>query len=158
MEVLGLQYNINKIEACFNMGSICGFKCCNHTHNKHSHFIMMYPGEYDSSQLPKVHIEILEERYGALIGRCLHSISERKDCDGNNKFKPLDCYSYPFFPSIKNGQLILKVDSVRCPLSRENIQTHYWQVMKVWQELIKDNKIYNCIEKFEVKYYTEFLI
>ena len=127
--MLGLQYNINKIEACSNMSSICEFKCCNQTHNTHSYFVIMYPGEYESSQLPKEHIEILDERYGALIGRCLYSIYERKNCNGNNNFKPLDCCSYPFFPSIKNDQLILKVDFVRCPLSRENIQTHYWQVL-----------------------------
>lgn len=145
-----------KLEGCELYNTICNYICCCQD-NDTSFSIMMYPGEYENTTLPKDHIHVIGENYGATIGKCMYSIEERKKCDGIERFKPLDCFSYPFFPTIKNGRLQLLVDKTRCPLPVCcNLDNHYNNVYNIWNELIKNRRIYNCISRIHIDYFEEY--
>lgn len=145
---------MNKIKGCKIYGHVCQYKCCNHGTGS-SYYIWMYPGEYENSLKRKNHIEIIGKNNGATLGRCKCKDYEKERCDGKEWFKPLDCWSYPFFPFIEEGRLILKVDSSRCPMvEKEDLEEQYVQVYKIWEELICNEKIYHCIDSMTMNGYS----
>lgn len=148
---------MHKLIECTYLSCKCHYKCCDHIDS--SYYLFMYPGEFESSTLYKGHIQIIGEKYGAMLGKCKCTVNEREKCDGREWFKPLDCWSYPFFPSIINGKLTLKVDSIRCPLSASfDLHEHHNQIFEKWNNLIKNKDIYRCIEKINIRNYTDYIL
>lgn len=143
---------MKKLNGCTEFADICHYACCNHT-SKSSYYIWMYPGEYESATKSKEHIEILEKVDGAILGKC----KDKEKCDGKEWFKPLDCWSYPFFPFIENGNLVLKVDFVRCPMvEKYDLNEHYIQLYDVWKEIICNREVYHSLELIKMDNYREF--
>lgn len=138
---------MKKIRECEDFSSICNFACCNHDDNS-SFSLWMYPGEYQNTVLDKSHIEVIGIQNGAVLGKCTCTNEQKRLCDGKKWFKPLDCWSYPFFPFIERGKLVLKVDITRCPLSKYcDLEEQYIQIYQIWKRIIKDEKVFHALEQ-----------
>ena len=148
---------LGKLQGCEQFNTFCNYACCNQGCDS-SFSIFMYPNEYENTLLPKDHIQVIkEEKNGIKIGKCKYSIEERKMCTGIKRFKPLDCFSYPFFPVIKDYRLFLLVDKVRCPLPHYyNLNDHYCKVYNIWRDLIKNKQIYDSICQIYIDYFSEY--
>jgi hypothetical protein len=153
-----------KIDACIGCSSICGFRCC-HQSNLHEeafgpeNAILLYPGEIDEvSRATRAHIQITNEDFnGGKLGYCDRENFDQSTCDPTKNFKPLDCRSYPFFPTIVNGELKLLIDKERCPLPSLILQRHYDDILKLWTDLlVQKPELENWIKGFNLQGYTEF--
>lgn len=148
---------MKKLQGCKLYENICHYTCCNHESS--DYFIWMYPGEYENSLKEKKHIEIIGNENGAKIGKCHCTNMQKKNCDGEKWFKPLDCWSYPFFPFIENGIFVLKVDYVRCPMAKCcDLKEEYLQLYNIWNNIILNNEnVYHCIELIKMDNYKKFV-
>lgn len=144
---------MKKITKCIQYSSICHFSCCNHTDNS-PFSLWMYPGEYENASLEKNHIIVTGFQNGAVLGKCKCTSEQRRMCDGTAWFKPLDCWSYPFFPAISEGKLVLRIDVTRCPLANScDLSEYYSQVYRAWQSVIRDKNVFRCIEQTNLIYF-----
>ena len=120
--------------------------------------MLLYPGEYENSTLDKSHIQIIKRENKAIIRRCCSSQEQREKCDGTRWLKPLDCWSYPFFPSIENDTLVLLVDDVRCPVAKNcDLHDHYFHTFNLWQKDIENKDVFESIKSLSMKDLELFL-
>lgn len=121
-----------KIAACRGTG--CSFTCCNF---QRGNFIALYPGELEAARASGLnvgHLAIEGEIESGQRVRCV--AGDTSTCD--NGYKPLDCASYPFFPSVvsESGAVISVVKGQKCPLLPTQISAHRRWVERIWAELI----------------------
>ena len=58
-------------------------------------------------------------------------------CDGG--YKPLDCRSYPLFPTSNvREQIATLLKGEKCPLSPVDLEQHAEWVMEAWRQIIQD--------------------
>lgn len=114
----------------------CGFRCCQF---QQGNYIVMYPGELEAAQErgeSTAHLKVFEEDHGGLRATCV--AADTATCD--NGYKPLDCQSYPYFPTLGYDEtrlgVLLKGD--KCPLDRDEIAPHETWVGEAWQELVDE--------------------
>lgn len=103
-----------KLKICPFMG--CGFKCCDFNVGN---YIVMHPGEYESTELSTSHLEVLDDDYHG--GKKV--VCKAKNCaDCDNGYKPLDCQTYPLFPIVKEGKISgAWLKGSKCPLQKEHL-------------------------------------
>lgn len=153
--------NISACEACSHL---CGYGCCHQALPHEADFgpessLLLYPGELEETikELRRHILVNADDFHGGKLGYCDREHFNQSTCDADKNFKPLDCQSYPFFPAIKDGKLVLKVDRKRCPLPTEAVLRHYETVLVKWKELIAKNpETKEWIASFELEGYTDF--
>lgn len=128
------------ILACRDYAHICGYRCCDQAgpddpDNDPTNSILLYPGEAAASNRSRRHLAIYDDSGHGARARCQSEAFDQASCDSERNFKPLDCQSYPFFPTIADGQLGLLKDT-RCPLPHSVLQEHYHCTVHRWRELI----------------------
>lgn len=119
------------IDACAHAG--CGRRCCEFSHGN---YIVLYPGEVREAVAAGVSLAHLEIRPSAEGGhRAICKANDKSRCDGGHK--PLDCASYPFFPTAGRSPEILGagLQSPHCPLRTEMLSRHSAWVAEVWRQL-----------------------
>ena len=120
-----------QIEHCPHQN--CGYTCCDFGANN---FIELYPGELTEAVergLSLSHLDCIPDGRGGYQAIC--RAHDRSDCDGG--FKPLDCASYPLFPTLNQaGQLETGLKGEKCPLQQIHLRHHRIWVLRKWQELI----------------------
>lgn len=109
----------------------CAFKCCQF---QQGNYIVMYPGEVEEAQERNQSLNHLEltPYHGGYKAIC--RAKDTSTCDGG--YKPLDCQSYPFFPTVKGTSLHINLKGEKCPLTLLHLRTHQIWVKKKWENLI----------------------
>ena len=133
------QPELGKIKGCAK--TLPGCCCCKFTDN----YIVLFPGEFEDSGLDKSHITIIDENYfGGKKAVC----NAKGDCE--EKFKPFDCKVYPYFPRVGESGVVGLLKGKKCPLQREDLETHRKRVYELCSELIKDDGILEWLRKVEL--------
>jgi len=128
------------IKQCGNKISECHYNCCIFSSN----FIVLYPGEYEKSKLKKNHLKIIDEDYHGGKKVVCTKICTSKD------FKPLDCKSYPFFPTLDSDNNLRLIKGIKCPLINKELNKHKTKVIEAWKGVSKDKKIKNWIKEVKL--------
>lgn len=152
------------INACASCSHICGYGCCHQALPHEEDFgsessILLYPGELEAAaEETRRHILITAENFrGGKLGYCDRDNFDQSECSMDRNFKPLDCQSYPFFPAMRDGKLILLIDKKRCPLPIDALLRHYEWVLQKWAVVIaEDPAVKKWITSFELERYAEF--
>lgn len=135
-----------RLTGCAELAPECGYHCC---HQRPlptavdlvdpSEAILLAPGEVEGATAPANHLTISRiTAAGGRFARCAQDGFDQSTCSEATNFKPLDCRSYPFFPSMSEGRLVLLKDQ-RCPLGsaqQQELDAHYWSVRTAWQQLM----------------------
>ena len=114
----------------------CGFRCCNFDENN---YILLFPGELDKaiqSNYSIEHLTIIEE--DELKGhKAICKAKDTSTCD--NGYKPIDCQFYPFFPTIKDDEIVM-LRGNKCPLKTTDIRDQANYVFQTIRKMICVNK------------------
>ena len=136
IKILVLLQEFGKIKSCNNHIDHCKNKCCSFTDN----YIVLYPGEYEEATGNKSRLIITDEDYfGGKKAICTGYCTE-------DDFKPLDCKSYPYFPTINKQGDIKLLKGTKCPLQDEELIEHKQRCIEVWQDIIQNNNIFNWLK------------
>lgn len=124
------------IHLCPHKG--CGFRCCEFNQGN---YIVLYPGEIEQAQADGhslAHLDIFDTDYHGGARATCHA-ANTATCD--NGYKPLDCATYPFFPTVgakgKTLQGLLK--GSKCPIEADEIGYHNTWARAMWARLIAQN-------------------
>lgn len=109
----------------------CGFRCCDF---QQGNYIVLYPGELKTaSQRGESlgHLSLVEPYHGGHKAVC--TAADTASCDQG--YKPLDCRSYPFFPSVDlcNNEILVALKGRKCPLTVDLIPFHRVWVEETWR-------------------------
>jgi Fe-S-cluster containining protein len=112
----------------------CGYRCCEF---QQGNYIVLVPGELDEARkhgLSLDHLRITKEERGG--HRAICHARDTGTCDGG--YKPLDCQSYPFFPTLGPGEdeVSVLLKGRKCPLVVAELGDHEAWVRGVWNRLI----------------------
>ena len=121
-----------EIQHCPHQG--CSFACCDFAADN---FIVLYPGEIEEARSSRKSVDHLACTTDARGGyRAICQAKDTATCDGG--YKPLDCASYPFFPTVDDatGQLQTGLKGEKCPLQERHLVDHRHWVLQSWQGLI----------------------
>jgi len=133
------------IKDCEKHVSQCKCICCKFDDN----YIVLYPGEFETTKLKKGHIKIIDDNYfGGKKAICLRPCNE-------DDFKPLDCKSYPYFPKINEKGELKIIKGSKCPLNEEELISHKKIFSEIWDYLIKNKEIFEWLKKIELIGYEE---
>lgn len=155
-----------KINKCKQLSSICNYWCCHQCKkiidNSPENSLILFPGEVDNLNSKYIsHIEIKEENFNWWkLWYCKREYFYQSNCSLDVNYKPFDCQSYPFFPTIINWKLELMIDS-KCPLFQEieSLKEHYLYIYNMWSNLIKENnKITSWLSSFELEWYKIYSV
>jgi len=134
------------ILGCSECSHVCHYRCCDQSRPEDPDFgpensILLYPGEWEGVREDiRSHLLITMEDYnGGKLAYCDRENFDQSSCHPERNFKPLDCMSYPFAPAIRDGELCLLIDSKRCPLPEEQLQSHAIMIRRKWEEAIAEN-------------------
>jgi hypothetical protein len=135
------------IISCEKYIPLCKCKCCKFENN----YIVLYPGEIESTKLRKEHIKIIDDNYfGGKKAICLKPCRE-------DEFKPLDCKSYPYFPMINKIGLMKILKASKCPLKEYELVDHKIKFLEIWDLFIKNETINEWLKKIELIGYDEII-
>lgn len=159
LEVLG------QIDSCTEGSIICHYRCCDQGKPSDDNFdpegsILIHPGELQELGTDRSkHILLQDEDFhGGRLGRCDGEHFDQSSCDPSRNFKPLDCVSYPFAPTIKGGDVTLSIDTERCPLSLSALDEHALAVRELWRDVIASNPLVaNWIEQLRLEGYVDYI-
>lgn len=110
----------------------CGYRCCDFSGGN---YIALYPGELNDAVASGASLDHLEVRPSADGGcRAICHADDKATCDGG--YKPLDCASYPLFPTIApDGRVEAGLKGRKCPLIAATIPRHVQWVKAAWTRL-----------------------
>lgn len=138
-------FDIGIIDACDKHIFQCKYKCCNFNEN----YIVLYPGEYEATNLNKSHIKIINDDYfGGKKAVCIRHC-KKKD------FKPIDCVCYPYFPKIDDEDDLIILKGIKCPLKGEELVKHKEKFKDIWNCLLKNKKIFRWLQNMKLIGYKE---
>lgn len=142
-----------KITTCATSG--CSWLCCQF---QQGNFIVLHPGELETAKAngqSTAHLQITDPDYnGGQKAVC--TAKDTANCD--NGLKPLDCKSYPFFPTVSDGadEIGFLIKGKKCPLQVEHLAPHMATVKSDWDAIIaKSPEIAAWLRKVELVGYTE---
>lgn len=147
---MGNSLPINGTEAgrildCEECSSVCHFRCCDQSREREEDFgldnaLLLYPGEWESArEETRRHILItMDDFHGGKLGCCDRGNFDQSQCDPTRNFKPLDCLSYPFTPSIGEAGLEFLIDP-RCPLATRDLGAHFENIRRRWEQALASN-------------------
>ena len=100
---------------------------------------MLYPGELESARIKGQstdHLAIEPAPHGGHRAVCV--AGDKSSCDGG--YKPLDCASYPFFPTINGaGHIHAGLKGEKCPLTVAALSNHRSWMIAQWARLVSSN-------------------
>ena len=148
---------------------MCGYHCCRQLLPKEGapvagESILLFPGEYERACEAGTdrarHIRLIgSDDNGGDYGFCDPTIIDQGSCHPARNFKPLDCRSYPLFPVVRDGRIMLYIDT-RCPISRDNrerLQDHARMVLRAWErEIERDPRVQEWLENLHLPTYEPF--
>ena len=110
----------------------CGHTCCDFAEGN---YIVLYPGEEMAARAAGKSLEHLEITPMAFGGhRAICHARDKAQCDGG--YKPLDCASYPLFPTVAtDGSIRAGLKGAKCPLRLGEIAKHQQWVVQQWLRL-----------------------
>lgn len=160
----GIESVTGKIAGCAACSAVCGYQCCQQFKPGSPLFrrescIQLYPGEWEQqSQEMRDHLDIVgEDQHGGMLAYCDPERFDQTRCDPSRNFKPLDCQSYPFAPMLRDGALVLVVDSRYCPLGREALTLHYQVIYDRWSNLLRqDARLTSWIGSLPLNGYSDW--
>ena len=119
-----------QIAACDTAG--CGRCCCDFSAGN---YIVLYPGELNAAVDRGETVAHLAVRPSSDGGhRAICHAGDKGTCDGG--YKPLDCASYPLFPSIDaRGDVTVDLTGQKCPLRLRLLDAHSAWVRQAWVRL-----------------------
>jgi len=107
----------------------CDFTCCEFGAGN---FIAMYPGELEKAQSTGQsvgHLFITSDGNGGQRAIC--QAKDKANCDSG--YKPLDCASYPLFPTVNSNEGIeAALKGSKCPLQSAELELHREWVVSSW--------------------------
>jgi hypothetical protein len=114
----------------------CGFRCCEF---QQGNYIVLYPGEVEAARERNEslnHLDLIARDNGGYRAIC-HATHTAVCDDG---YKPLDCRSYPFFPTLDEGsqKVGLMLKGQKCPLQPAEISGHERYVRDSWNTLLRE--------------------
>lgn len=120
-----------RIELCPKNG--CDYRCCEF---QQGNYIVLFPGEIEAAEAAGSslgHLRITAAEHGGYRAVC--TAGDTASCD--NGYKPLDCKSYPFFPTLRpdRDEVGLMIKGRKCPLLVEEVREHQAWVRAVWSAL-----------------------
>lgn len=123
---------VGVIPDCATAG--CGRTCCEFAEGN---YIALYPGEVESAIASGASLEHLELAPLPIGGhRAVCRAVDKSSCDSG--YKPLDCASYPLFPTCDHtGELGADLKGGKCPLRSEVLKDHREWVIHVWNTLVE---------------------
>lgn len=105
----------------------CAFKCCQFSWGN---YILLYPGELAETAKSVGHLKIVDPDYfGGQKAVCV--ASDCRTCD--NGYKPLDCQSYPLFPTMSGY-----IKGSKCPLVKMELGEHLKWTSLQWFDLLTE--------------------
>ena len=116
---------------------LCPHQGCNHTccDFANGNYIALYPGELALVHATKqsvTHLDVTPD--GAGGHRAICRACDKATCD--NGYKPLDCASYPLFPTVDHqGNIEAAQKGAKCPLRTEDLAEHRSWVIARWSLL-----------------------
>jgi hypothetical protein len=133
MKTLPLTDPSGRIAACPK--GQCGFTCCDF---QQGNYIVLHPGELEAAKSRGEslhHLAVYAEEAGGYRATCRARATAT--CDGG--YKPLDCRSYPLFPTVTDGasprvDVVLK--GSKCPLQLDEIREHEVYVRRAWSRVL----------------------
>jgi len=120
-----------QIGLCPHQG--CGFACCSF---QQGNYIVTYPGELAAARAAGQglgHLEVVDAGYHGGERVVCHA-ADCSNCDGG--YKPLDCASYPFFPTLQDGRVTTLIKGRKCPLPEHRLGGHRAWVLDNWNALL----------------------
>lgn len=130
----------------------CKFTCCEF---QQGNYIVMYPGEVEKAKEENkklTHLELTPYHGG------YKAICKAKDtscCDGG--YKPLDCSSYPFFPTVPDQAIEVNLKGKKCPLTPLHLKEHRTWVKKQWETLAAGSqKVLDWLKKVTLVGYETY--
>lgn len=118
----------------------CAFKCCTFDQGN---FIVIHPGEFEAAQARGEHHNHLELIDSDILGghRVVCRATDCATCDGG--MKPLDCASYPLFPTAESltDDLAPVIKGAKCPLPDEALHHHWTRIRARWREAAEGQPI-----------------
>jgi hypothetical protein len=111
----------------------CAFRCCEF---QQGNYIVLYPGELQAAaargaSLSHLHVFDDDDHGGA---RATCRAASTATCDDG--YKPLDCASYPLFPSVSaDGVLEGLLKGQKCPLDSAALDIHAEWTLGRWEAL-----------------------
>lgn len=111
----------------------CGRSCCEFADGN---YIVLYPGEIESAKergQSTAHLATEPSIHGGHRAVCV--AGDKSSCDGG--YKPLDCASYPYFPTVgESGQIDAGLKGDKCPLTVAALSNHRTWMIAQWAALI----------------------
>lgn len=150
LPIVGASGPDGEILDCSAAAPICGYHCCHQQLPKEGppvadESILLFPGERElalEQGESAGHIEVTGTHpAGGDFGYCNPHRIDQRQCHPSRNFKPLDCRSYPLFPTIRDGRLALLIDT-RCPLSARDparLKPHAQLILASWQREVERN-------------------
>lgn len=118
------------IAQCEHAG--CGHSCCEFAEGN---YIVLYPGEVEAAYHAGKslgHLQLMPSSGGG--HRAICQAADKCTCDDG--YKPLDCASYPFFPTIDDGDgVTADLKGQKCPLQVAALRRHRRWVVSAWSKL-----------------------
>lgn len=159
LEILG------QIDSCTEGSKTCHYRCCDQAKPGDDDFgpessLLIHPGELQELGTDRSRHILLQDGdfHGGRLGRCDRENFDQSSCDPSRNFKPLDCASYPFVPTIKDGDVALMVDTERCPLSLDTLGKHAAKTRELWRRAIASNfLVADWIKQLNLEGYVDYI-
>jgi len=141
--------NPGTIDLCPHMG--CQFTCCSF---QQGNYIVLHPDELEQALRNGVstsHLELIASYHGGYKAIC--TAKDTATCD--NGFKPLDCRSYPYFPTVTEGKIVANLKGQKCPLPISEISRHALYVQQEWTKVVSQQPaVLQWLDKVELVGYS----
>lgn|SRR5215470_4768618 len=116
----------------------CAYRCCDF---QQGNYIVLFPGELEEATArgdSVAHLRIMAHEFGGYRAIC--EARDTSTCDGG--YKPLDCQSYPFFPTLQpdRDEVGMMSKGRKCPLEGAEISGHQDWVRATWNRLISSRE------------------
>jgi hypothetical protein len=123
-----------RIARCPHAG--CAYRCCDF---QQGNYIAAYPGELEQARargFSTEHLKVLDnDDHGGHRVKCV--ARDTATCDAG--YKPLDCASYPFFPTAidDEGRVAGCIKGEKCPLALDDVRNHVGWAVEEWGRLVR---------------------
>lgn len=111
----------------------CGRTCCEFAAGN---YIVLYPGELETAREnghSTAHLKLEPAPNGGHRAVC--TAGDKATCDSG--YKPLDCASYPLFPTIDStGNIQAGLKGDKCPLTTTELSKHRLWMIAQWARLL----------------------
>mgnify|MGYP006282401069 CR=1 FL=1 len=135
----------------------CGW-CCDFQ-QADGNYIVAFPGELENAEEHTDHLEVIDDDYHGgkkVICKAEHP----ENCDGG--YKPLDCASYPLFPTQIDSEdpqesSFIMADQDRCPIPAPFLSDHARKTIRWWKGIdMTLDELNDFLAKIEMVGYIDY--